>query len=137
MDAIFILMIGIAIGVILTAKPDALRNMNPIAFNYTLLGLALFGASMLLEWIGFTCVMVAFVLYHVVNWPIKISWDCSAFWNLFKRKKKDTTVAPDPDRDHVPNSFHTAKPSSDIGSAPDEDDNGERPIQTKDGQPLR
>jgi|APSaa5957512535_1039671.scaffolds.fasta_scaffold232739_2 hypothetical protein len=93
MEAIYILILGVAIGAILTAKPDALRNMNPTAFGYTLLGLALFGASLLLEWIGFTCVMVAFVLYHAIGregWSTAIQGFFSFEWlrKVFRRKPK-------------------------------------------------
>jgi len=93
MENIFILILGIATGAILTAKPDALRNMNPTAFGYTLLGLALFVASMVLEWIGFTCVMAAFVLYHAIGrdgWSTAIQGFFSFEWlrKMFRRKPK-------------------------------------------------
>lgn len=92
-SSIFVFILGLATGVILTAKPDALRNMNPVAFSYTLLGLALLCASLLVGWMGFTCVMVAFVLYHAIGregWSTAIQSFFSFEWlrKLFRRKPK-------------------------------------------------
>ena len=108
MEAIYILILGVAIGAVLTAKPDALRNMNPTAFSYTLLGLALFGASMVLEWIGFTCVMAAFILYHAIGregWSTAIQDFFSFEWlrKIFRRKPKpeDPFDAPEPSEEVV------------------------------------
>tara|TARA_Y100000034_G_C6831125_1_gene375141 strand:- start:215 stop:670 length:456 start_codon:yes stop_codon:yes gene_type:complete len=91
METIVVFLIGLATGVLLVAKPEVLRNLHPTAFAYSLLGLALFGASYALSWVGFTCVLSAFVLYHAIGrdgWSQAIRTFFSFQW--LKRKPKET-----------------------------------------------
>lgn len=143
-NSIVVFILGIVVGAVLTAKPDALRNMTPLAFGYTLFGLALAGATLLLEWAGFACVMSAFVLYHAVGRAGSNA--IQTFFSLkwlpsFKRKKKNTTVPPDPNRGHTPNTPRTASrsvPTEEIVDDPVAKLDAERDqaLQTEDGKTL-
>lgn len=98
-SSIVIFILGIVVGAILTAKPDALRNMTPLAFGYTLFGLALVGSTLLLEWAGFACVVTAFVFYHAVGragWSNAIQSFFSFKWATGWRKKKAPSEAVQP-----------------------------------------
>jgi hypothetical protein len=63
------LVLGILIGVLLTAKPirDVVAALPGAAYAYILFGLLLFGATWALNWLGFTAVIVAYVLYQIVG----------------------------------------------------------------------
>ena len=66
---ILLLVLGLLIGVLLTAKPirEVVTSLPAAAYAYVLFGLLLFGATWALSWLGFTAVIVAYVLYQVVG----------------------------------------------------------------------
>lgn len=93
------LVLGIAIGVLLTAKSvkDVVGGLPEAVVPYTLFGFLLFGATAALSWAGFTCVAMAFVLYHAVGregWSQTIRTFFSFKW---LRRKKTTTTDPEPE----------------------------------------
>lgn len=84
------LLLGIAIGVLFAAKPvkDLVEGLPEAALPYTFFGLLLFGATAAIGWPGFTCVLVAFVIYHVgrEGWSQGIRTFFSFDW--LKRKRQ-------------------------------------------------
>ncbi len=97
------LVMGIAIGVILTAKSvkDMVTGLPEGVVPYAMFGFLLFGATAALGWPGFTCAVVAFVFYHVVG-ADGLSQGVRSFFSFkwLRRKKKtpeqeafDDTVA--------------------------------------------
>jgi hypothetical protein len=66
---IVLLVLGILIGVLLTAKPirEVVTSLPAAAYAYVLFGLLLFGATWALSWLGFTAVIVAYVLYQIIG----------------------------------------------------------------------
>lgn len=66
---IVLLVLGILIGVLLTAKPirEVVTALPTAAYPYILFGLVLFGATWALSWLGFTAVITAYVLYQIVG----------------------------------------------------------------------
>ena len=72
------LVLGIAIGVLLTAKSvrEVMAELPKAVYPYTIFGFLLFGASLFGAtaahdvaggWLGFTCVVVVFLLYHLIG----------------------------------------------------------------------
>ena len=64
------ILIGVALMVVFFAKPlhvfvKELSDENPRIFAYIVLCLVFMFASYLLGWLGFTCVVVSFLLYHM------------------------------------------------------------------------
>jgi len=138
MEPVYILIVGITIGFVLASKPDALRNLPAKQFSYVLLGLASFGATFLLGWPGFACVMTAVFLYLIFGSdegsnvaksffaPItgSIKWLRERQW--FVKPKKDLTAKQlynakgkivDPTADvppggAMPNTGHAVPPES-------------------------
>lgn len=93
-NSIVVFILGLATGILLTARPEMLRNMGRTQYAYILLGLALLGASVMAGWIGFTCVIVAFVLYHVFNSEMRMpNWGNMWKWikSLFSWRRKPSS----------------------------------------------
>ena len=66
------LIIGIVLSVLFCAKPlnvfvKEIADTNPGLYAYSVLGLIFIAASWMLGWIGFTCILVTFVLYHTMK----------------------------------------------------------------------
>ena len=66
---ILMLVFGVLIGVLLTAKPirEVVTALPGAAYAYILFGLLLFGATWALNWLGFTAVIVAYVFYQIIG----------------------------------------------------------------------
>jgi hypothetical protein len=64
------LLIGVALAIIFCAKPlnvfiKELADESPGVFIYMCLCLSFLAASWLLSWLGFTCVLVTYLLYQI------------------------------------------------------------------------
>ena len=94
------LLLGIAIGVLFAAKPvkDLVEGLPEAAMPYTFFGLLLFGATAAIGWPGFTCVLVAFVIYHAVGregWSQGIRTFFSFSWLKRKRQTPEEEAITD------------------------------------------
>ena len=93
------LLLGIAIGVLFAVKPVSdLMRLSEAVMPYTFFGLVLFGATAAIGWPGFTCVMVAFVLYHAVGregWSEHIRTFFSFSWLKRKRQTPEEEAIAD------------------------------------------
>jgi hypothetical protein len=98
-SSIIILIVGVVLGIVMTAKPirEVLGAIPDPAYNYVLLGVILFVASWLLQWMGFTVVVTTYLLYQLfgVLMAEKKAWQKQDFnvvrswlkWAWPKRKK--------------------------------------------------
>jgi len=91
-NPIVVLMIGIVIGVMLTAKPISelvyeINRKAPAAFPYAMLGFLLFLATLVLDRWGFAVVITVFVLYQIVG-KGKITLPSFDWPKWLKRKPK-------------------------------------------------
>lgn len=86
------LLVGLVVGAVLFLKPQALKELPTAAYAYLSFGLLLFGASWVMSWIGFTCVIVSYLLYQGSKGPLfeKLRYFVTFQW-WPKRKKKETT----------------------------------------------
>ena len=69
MDTVVILVIGLVVGVILTARSarEVMDTLTPITHCYILFGLLLFGATWALQGWGMAAVLVAYGLYQIIG----------------------------------------------------------------------
>ena len=93
------LILGIAIGVLLTAKSvrEVTAELPNAVYAYTILGFLLYGATAALHWYGFTCVVLTFLFYHLVGregLPTPLRSFFSFEW-LPWSKKKETSPPTD------------------------------------------
>lgn len=68
--SILYLLLGIVIGILLTAKSakEVLSNLPEAVVPYTMLGLMLSDdLTAAIGWAAFTCVVVAFLFYHAIG----------------------------------------------------------------------
>ena len=92
-DNVLYLLLGIAIGVLLTAKSirEVTAKLPDEVYAYTIFGFLLYGATAALKWPGFTCVILAFVFYHLVGsegWPTALRSFFSFKWLPWPKKKE-------------------------------------------------
>ena len=101
---ILILVIGLVIGVLLTAKSakDVVESLPPVAFNYILFGLFLFGATWALQGWGMAAVLVAYGLYQIIGRRAGGIANVLSWLHLKRKPKPESTptapapTAPDP-----------------------------------------
>lgn len=106
METLTVLIVGILIGILVTAKPigELLRTLDKKkegSFAYIVLGAVLCLMTWVIGWPGFVCVLVTFVLYHAMreglaptiqNFFGSIKWPS---WG--KDKEPEPTPAPQPE----------------------------------------
>jgi hypothetical protein len=97
---ILMLVFGIAVGVLLTAKPvkelvTSIDEKAPAALPYVVFGFLLFTATWALQWLGFIVVITTFGLYQVFG-SSDLGSKLKAFFKFgwLKRKKKVEEPAP-------------------------------------------
>lgn len=97
---ILMLVFGIAVGVLLTAKPvkelvASIDEKAPTALPYVVFGFLLFTATWALQWLGFIVVITTFGLYQVFG-SSDLGQKIRAFFKFdwAKRKKKEVEVPP-------------------------------------------
>lgn len=93
--SVMYLVLGIAIGVLLTAKSvkDVVEGLPEAVVPYTMYGLLLFGATAAIGWAGFTCVVMAFVFYHAIG---REGWSqaLQTFFSFKWLRRKEVTPPP-------------------------------------------
>lgn len=87
------LLLGIAIGVLLTAKSvrEVTAELPKAVYAYTIFGFLLYGATAALQWPGFTCVVITFLFYQLVGietWPTPLRSFFSFKWFPWPKKKE-------------------------------------------------
>jgi len=100
------LLLGIAIGVLLTAKSvrEVAAELPKAVYPYTIFGFLLYGATAALKWPGFTCVVLAFLFYHLVGieaWPTPLRSFFSFKWFPWPKKKEPTPSTDEDDSDAI------------------------------------
>ena len=103
------LLLGIAIGVLLTAKSvrEVTAELPKAVYPYTIFGFLLFSATLFgdtaaRQWLGFTCVVLAFLFYHLVGtegWPTPLRSFFSFKWLPWSKKKEPTPSTDEGDSD--------------------------------------
>lgn len=91
--SVLYLLLGIAIGVLLTAKSvrEVMAELPGAVYPYTIFGFLLFGATAAYSWPGFTCVVLSFLFYHLVGregWPTPLRSFFSFKWLPWPKKKE-------------------------------------------------
>jgi hypothetical protein len=111
------LLIGIVIGVLLTAKSvkDVAAVLPNVAYEYTLFGLLLFGATWALQGWGMAAVLVAYGLYQIIG---RRAGGIANLMSWFHRKPKPAPEA-EPHRPEGDTAAHNPPATTD--PAPGED----------------
>lgn len=102
------ILIGAVLAIFFCAKPlnvfiKELSVHRPVAFAYLVLGLAFLAASWMLGWLGFTCIIVTYLLYQIsadglgTRWKRFYKWLRSFRWV----RESDTEYEPPTDEDEA------------------------------------
>jgi len=105
------LLVGLVVGAILFLKPQALKELPATAYAYLCFGLLLFGASWILSWIGFACVIVSYLFYQGTKGAFSESLTSLVTFQWWpKRRRKETTQ---PTGNDAESRQSTGRPESD------------------------
>lgn len=116
MESVIYLLVGLVIGAVLFLKPEALKQLPTAAYAYLCFGLLLFGASLVTSWIGFTCVIVSYVLYQGSKGALSenLRYFVTLQWWPKRKTKVEKPTATDVEEPVVPEKTDAQKTTADV-----------------------